>query len=303
MARKAGSNGFRNALEERLGTQEYNRISAEGQQDPTKDGRYSAREVISEFRERPEGVSIDEGDNSMVAKYQGLVNDGAKFNRQARSYLEKQGVTFNKPKTSDSTQTSTPASTGTPAGDGSINSPISQANPQTIKGNNNQANQDNSITQSIDNSVDNSDNSRRFYGGSTRTFNYTGGDGESKLYDTPVSSATMGGFYDVDDSPAASQKFMDMYIDSNRLAQRGNRREYDTYKNVDYSPNNPQRDAELNAELKNSIQESRDRADAGREKIFKGKSPFDFNFEIPGMPSPITSNAEKIYEDTLDKIK
>jgi hypothetical protein len=303
MARKAGSNGFRNALEERLGTQEYNRISAEGQQDPTKDGRYSAREVISEFRERPEGVSIDEGDNSMVAKYQGLVNDGAKFNRQARSYLEKQGVTFNKPKTSDSTQTSTPASTGTPAGDGSINSPISQKNPQTIKGNNNQANQDNSITQSIDNSVDNSDNSRRFYGGSTRTFNYTGGDGESKLYDTPVSSATMGGFYDVDDSPAASQKFMDMYIDSNRLAQRGNRREYDTYKNVDYSPNNPQRDAELNAELKNSIQESRDRADAGREKIFKGKSPFDFNFEIPGMPSPITSNAEKIYEDTLDKIK
>jgi hypothetical protein len=307
MARKAGSNGFRNALEERLGTSEYNRISAEGQQDPTKDGRYSAKEVISEFRERPEGVSIDEGDNSMVAKYQGLVNDGAKFNRQATSYLEKQGVNFNKPESTDSdpaaSQTPVPFSAGTSTGDGSINSPISQANPQTINGNNNQANQDNSITQTIDNSVDNTDNSRRFYGGSTRTFNYTGGDGESKLYDTPVSSATMGGFYDVDDSPAASQKFMDMYIDSNRLAQRANRREYDTYKNVDYSPNNPQRDAELNAGLTNSIQESRDRANAGREKIFKGKSPFDFNFEIPGMPSPITSNAEKIYEDTLNKIK
>jgi len=66
-----------------LAHQEYNRISAEGQQDPTKDGRYSAKEVISEFRERPEGVSIDEGDNSMVAKYQGLVNDGAKFNRSS----------------------------------------------------------------------------------------------------------------------------------------------------------------------------------------------------------------------------
>jgi len=303
MARKAGSNGFRNALEERLGTQEYNRISAEGQQDPTKGGRYSAKEVISEFRERPKGVSIDEGDNSMVTKYQRLVNDGAKFNRQAQSYLEKQGVTFNKPESTDNTSEPTPVSTGTPAGDGSINSPISQANPQTINGDNNQANQDNSITQTIDNSEDNSDNSRRFYGGSTRTFNYKGGDGESNLYDTPVSSATMGGFYDVDDSPAASQKFMDMYIDSNRLAQRSNRKEYDSYKNVDYSPNNPQRDAELNAGLTNSIQESRDRADAGREKIFKGKSPFDFNFEIPGMPSPITSNAEKIYEDTLNKIK
>ena len=304
MARKAGSNGFRNALEERLGTQEYNRISAEGQQDPTKGGRYSAREVISEFRERPKGVSVDEGDNSMVAKYQGLVNDGAKFNRKAQSYLEKQGVSFSRPESSDNnSEPARPFNSGTSSGDGSINSPISQANPQTINGNNNQANQDNSITQTIDNSVDNSDNSRRFYGGSTRTFNYTGGDGESKLYDTPVSSATMGGFYDVDDSPAASQKFMDMYIDSNRLAQRANRREYDTYKNVDYSPNNPQRDAELNAGLTNSIQESRDRADAGREKIFKGKSPFDFNFEIPGMPSPITSNAEKIYEDTLNKIK
>jgi len=113
----------------------------------------------------------------------------------------------------------------------------------------------------------------------------------------------MGGFYDVDDSPAASQKFMDMYIDSNRLAQRANRREYDTYKNVDYSPNNPQRDAELNAGLKIQFKSHVIEPDAGREKIFKGKSPFDFNFEIPGMPSPITSNAEKIYEDTLDKIK
>ena len=46
MARKAGSDGFRNELEKRLGTEEYNRISPEGQQDPTKGGRYSAKEVI-----------------------------------------------------------------------------------------------------------------------------------------------------------------------------------------------------------------------------------------------------------------
>lgn len=45
------------------------------------------------------------------------------------------------------------------SGDGSINSPITQANPQTIEGDNNVASQNNSITQSIDNSTDDSDNS------------------------------------------------------------------------------------------------------------------------------------------------
>ena len=307
MARKAGGDGFRNELEKRLGTEEYDRISAEGKQDQTKGGRYSAKEVISEFRERPKGVSVDEGSNSMVSKYQALVDDGAKFNNKAKSYLENRGVNFGVKEGGEDTATNTPtpaaSNTGTASGDNSINSPISQANPQTVNGNNNQVSQDNSITQTVDNSVDNSDNSSRFYGGSTRTFNYTGGDGESKLYDTPVSSATMGGFYDVDDSPAASQKFMDMYIDSNRLAQRGNRREYDKYKNTDYSPNNSERDSELNSELKNSIQESRDRADKGRDAMFKGKSPFDFNFTLPEMPTPITSDASKIYEDTLNKIK
>lgn len=303
MARKAGSDGFRNELEKRLGTEEYNRISPEGQQDPTKGGRYSAKEVISEFRERPKGVSVDEGSNSMVSKYQKLVDSGVKFNNKAKSYLENRGVSFGVKKGGEDTPTPAASNNGTGSGDNSINSPISQANPQSVQGNNNQVSQDNSITQTVDNSVDNSDNSRRFYGGSTRTFNYKGGDGESKLYDTPVSSATMGGFYDVDDSPAASQKFMDMYIDSNRLAQRGNRREYDTYKNTDYSPNNPDRDAALNTGLKDSIQESRDRADKGRDAIFKGKSPFDFNFTLPEMPTPITSDASKIYEDTLNKIK
>ena len=307
MARKAGSDEFRNNLEKRLGTEEYDRISAEGQQDPRKGGRYSAGEVISEFRERPKGVSVDEGSNSMVSKYQGLVDDGAKFNNKAKSYLENRGVNFGVKEGGEDTATNTPtpsaANNGTASGDNSINSPISQANPQTVNGNNNQVSQDNSITQTVDNSVDNTDNSRRFYGGSTRTFNYKGGDGESKLYDTPVSSATTGGFYDVDDSPAASQKFMDMYIDSNRLAQRGNRREYDTYKDTDYSPNNSGRDSELNSELKNSIQESRDRADKARDAIFKGKSPCDFNFTLPEMPTPITSDASKIYEDTLNKMK
>ena len=49
------------------------------------------------------------------------------------------------------------------SGDGSINSPITQANPQTIDGDNNVASQNNSITQRIDNSTDTSDNSSRTF--------------------------------------------------------------------------------------------------------------------------------------------
>jgi len=49
------------------------------------------------------------------------------------------------------------------SGDGSINSPITQANPQTINGDNNVASQNNSITQRIDNSTDNSDNSSKTF--------------------------------------------------------------------------------------------------------------------------------------------
>jgi len=306
MARKAGSQGFRNALEERLGTQEYRRLSADGMQDPTQRGQYSAGEVISEFRERPRGITVDEDDNSMVSKYQGIVDSGSKFNNKAKSYLQDRGVNFGTQDKADDTSTNTPApsntSVGTSPAQGSINSPISQANPQTINGDNNQANQDNSITQSVDNSVSNTDNSSRFYGGSNRTFNYQGGSGESKLYDTPVSSATMAGFYDVDDSPAANAQFMNFYIDSNRLAQRDNRREYDSYKNTNYGPNNPGRDAGLNAQLNKSIDDSRRRAQEGRDKIFNGNNPFDFNYTLPDMPSPIISDAGRIYDETLQSL-
>ena len=82
--------------------------------------------------------------------------------------------------------------------------------------------QDNDITTSItgnNNYVSNNqDNSIRQYGGSTRVFNYQGGD--DKRTDTPVSAATMGGFYDVDDSPAKQAKFADMYSTMNRDAQK-----------------------------------------------------------------------------------
>lgn len=97
---------------------------------------------------------------------------------------------------------------------------VTNANPidTDVKGNNNNVtnNQDNSVTQTT---IDNTDN-RRYYGGSSRTFNYQGGGGLSELYDSPVSKATMGGYYDTDDSPAASAKFYDLHTDLNNQYQR-----------------------------------------------------------------------------------
>ena len=61
------------------------------------------------------------------------------------------------------------------------------------------------------------DNSRT-YGGSSRIFNYQGTGDLTK--DTPVSAATMAGFYDVDDSPAANASRVDRQVDQNRQNQQ-----------------------------------------------------------------------------------
>ena len=287
MARKAGSDEFRNNLEERLGTEEYDRISAEGQQDPRKDGRYSAAEVISEFRERPKGVSVNEGDNSMVSKYQGMVDSGSKFNNKAKSYLTSQGVNFNSKSTESNAKPSGSNAGSATAGDNSIASPISQANPINIDGNRNQVSQDNSITQTqnFDNSIDNSkvlnDNSYRSYGA----------DGGGGKY---------GG---ADDSPAAAARFMDMYIDSNRLNQRSMRNEFDFFDNKNYGANDPFGAEKREKGLNKSIAESRGRSDQMKNALYGGVNPFGAAFKLPESPDPVKSNAEEIYEKALKKIK
>lgn len=73
------------------------------------------------------------------------------------------------------------------------------------------AGDNNTVTnnQAIDNS--------RTYGGSTRTFNYQSSGNPAT--DTPVSAATMAGFYDVDDSPSANAARVDRQVDQNRQNQ------------------------------------------------------------------------------------
>ena len=74
----AKEEGFRNALDRRLGAEEYDRLGAVGQQDPTEAGDYSAKEVIAEFRNAKKGgySGVDEGDNSVVDYFKKLQEEG-----------------------------------------------------------------------------------------------------------------------------------------------------------------------------------------------------------------------------------
>ncbi len=110
---------------------------------------------------------------------------------------------------------------------GDINQTTDITNTQTQK-----VNQDNDINQTIgdgSNVVNNVDNSVRSFGGDNRSMvintGNTGaqGGGSSSLtgaLDGAATAATLGGFYDVDDSPAATAKFMDLHNTLNSDAQK-----------------------------------------------------------------------------------
>ena len=168
---------------------------------------------------------------------------------------------------------------------------ISQDNDQTstISGNNNYVNQQ-------------QDNSIRQYGGDTRIFNYQGG-GDRRT-DTPVSAATMGGFYDVDDSPAKQAKFMDMYSTLNRDAQK----KYQDTSSIAQGAISRARmneSLDINAmdkRIKDREMYSRAKADVMGANIFGDM----FNFEAPKfqMPTPEkpveTPDFEKMYDKYSD---
>jgi len=250
-----------------------------------------------------------------VLKYADRNKDETKMGGKAEGALDNlRDLIDNRPKNNPDEPTPTPVATPTPepiptnsqqtgnvrGGDSGIVSPISQNNPIDIEGNNNQVNQDNSISQRIDNR-DQSDN-RRYYGGSNRIFNYQGGSGESSLYDSPVSKATMGGFYDTDDSPAAAARFIDMYIDSNMLGQRDMQKSFDRRKISDFGANDPERMYQLESSLNNSITESRNRSKERNQNLF-GINPFMGNFELPEIPPPVKDKTKEIFEDSMDRIK
>jgi len=290
-------------------------LTARGAGSDRGTSRFSGLDVNHVFQNRGEGVSRRDGARA-VLDYFDRIKDTTKHGSSTRRALDTlQGFADEpdpnpnpepNPSPNPNTDDRNSRSGGSEAGDNSISSPISQRNRIGIDGNNNRVNQDNSIRQTVDNRVDNSrdnrDYSRRSYGGSSRTFNYNGGRGESSLYDSPTSRATMGGYYDTDDSPAAANRFMSMYTDSAIRGQRDLRRQFERNRTTDNSPTNPSRIRGLNNELEEGIQRSRNRSNTLRRNMYGDSGAFNFEYTPPEPPEEITSNAEEIYREAREEM-
>ena len=169
MSRMANGSEFRNKLEERLGTERYEELAQTGQQDKREDDKYSAAEVIAKFRERPKDVSVNEGDNSMVARFQDYVDSGKKFNNKARDYLITQGVDFgDKVRKEVPVRDSTPtpiAPTITDSVGSSIGDNINTGNTIAASGSivNSPVGNNNYISTNVDNSTRGTEDSNKYY--------------------------------------------------------------------------------------------------------------------------------------------
>ncbi len=141
------------------------------------------------------------------------------------------------------------------------NQEVDQNNDQssTINGNNN------TVQQTQDNSI-------RNYGGSSRSFVYNGSGSGS---DAPVSAATMAGFYDVDDSPAANAKFNDFYNTINNDSQKrfagSGMAVANMFKNYDARSFNP---VKLQSRIDQSTVRSQDQATVKDNDVFGDRDLF-----------------------------
>ena len=287
MARKAGKaiTDFKSYLDD------FDR-RAEGAGSGKDTDRFSGLDIRTAFGNRGD-LSKAEGAQMVLDYADEATEEGSKMGGGSSAALDKlrgyvkSGESNTTPTNPKPKPTPTSGAGNSTAGDNSIASPISQANPINVEGDGNRVNQDNSITQTqnfdnrVDNSRDNRDYSMRYYGG---------GNGGGKY----------GG---ADDSPAAAQKFIDMYTDSLVGGQRDIRRDYDRRQITDYSANDSGRDQELNKSIKNSIADSRKRSDDRFKEMYGDSRPFDVKFKMPEIPDPITSNTEEIYDKALKKMK
>ena len=198
----AGGAGSKKGTE-RLSAQDIKRLK--------KQGGFSREEIV----EYAENHDFGDGPGASGGKAQALLN---KYKDAIAANKGKKEEDVEPVTETPSTPTPTPVAQET-EGSAAIGDNSNASGPQqadtAIGGGTQQtqiAGDNNTVTnnQAIDNS--------RSYGGSSRIFNYQGTGDLTK--DTPVSAATMAGFYDVDDSPAANASRLDRQVDQNRQNQQ-----------------------------------------------------------------------------------
>jgi len=173
-----------------------------------------------------------------------------------------------------------------------------------------QIDQDNDQTSTIngDNNTvyQEQDNSIRQYGGDNRSFVYNGGGGNS-YNDTPASMATLAGFYDVDDSPAAQAKQFDLYNDLNNQSQK--RYAGEALKTANMFGNFDARDytsESIENASNRATQNFYDRSDVETALTFGDVWNKDYmteKWQNPEAPAEIKSEAGELAEDAKDDIE
>ena len=193
-----------------------NRLSKADIKGLRREGGFNRKQILEYVENNPEVASDGQAAQNLLNKYKDNIAARKAKNEEKEVVEPVQETTPTTPV--DTSPTQDQETIASVEGDNSNAAGGQQVNTEAgggtianqISGNNNTI----SNNQNIDNSVDNT----RSYGGSTRIFNYTGG--SNAATDTPVSAATMAGFYDVDDSPAANASRLDRQIDQNRQGQQ-----------------------------------------------------------------------------------
>ena len=184
-------------------------------------------------------------------------------------------------------------------------------NLNVVKNNQEQnVNQDNDINTNVNGNnntvITEQDNSIRQYGGDNRSFVYNGGGGKGGV-DTPVSAATMAGFYAPDDSPAAQAKRTDMWTTMNRDNQKryagDAMKTYAKYGNIDARSYT---DESMENTINRGIQYSFDRSDRQTGHVFGdiwNDNYITEDWKMPSAPAAIESNAEEIADKAKKDIE
>ena len=175
---------------------------------------------------------------------------------------------------------------------------------------NQNVNQNNDINTNVNGNnntvITEQDNSIRQYGGDNRSFVYNGGGGKGGV-DTPVSAATMSGFYAPDDSPAAQAKRTDMWTTMNRDNQKryagDAMKTFAKYGNIDARSYT---DESMENTINRGIQYSFDRSDRQTGHVFGdiwNDNYITEDWKMPSAPAAIESNAEDIADKAKDDIE
>ncbi len=175
------------------------------------DERRAAREKAKQVVENPVKQPVEETSNANVEQEPNTTP-------VPKPTITTPEVIIDKPITPKPTTTTTPTvpTTTSPNPSTSIDNEVEQSQDQEV-------NQDNDINSSVNgdnNNVNiNQDNSVRQYGGINKSFVYNSTNGNNYM-DTPVSAATMGGYFHDEDSPGRSASFVDRYQTMNRDYQK-----------------------------------------------------------------------------------